>query len=115
MQEIIKQNVAVLTVAEAKIDALFPSAQFYLERYLNPYRLDIFHISNGLLVYVKAIILSRQLSLTKFQFRKQALPFELNLRKKMFSNINIYVAVNQVGKCNKIGNYAYFPTVMYNF
>ena len=31
LREIIKQNVDVLAVAEAKIDASFPSAQFFLE------------------------------------------------------------------------------------
>ena len=69
LREIIKQNVDVLAVAETKIDASFPSAQFFLEGYHSPYRLDISRKSGGLLVYVKATIPSRQLSLPKFQFR----------------------------------------------
>ena len=80
--EIIKQNVDVLAVAETKIDASFPLFQFFLEGYHSPYRLDISLKSVGLLVFVKGTIPSRQLSLPKFQFRIQALPFELNLRKE---------------------------------
>ena len=82
LREIIKHNLDVLAVAETKIDASFPSPQFFLEGYHSPYRLDISGKSGGLLVYVKAAIPSRQLSLSKFQFRIQALPFELNLRKE---------------------------------
>ena len=75
LREIIKQNVDVLAVAETKIDASFLSAQYFLEGYHSPYRLDISRKSGGLLVYVKATIPSRQLSLPKFQFTIQALPF----------------------------------------
>ena len=41
LREIIKQNVDVLAAAETKIDVSFPSAQFFLEGYHSPYRLDI--------------------------------------------------------------------------
>ena len=75
LREIIKQNVDVLAVVETKIDASFPSAQFFFEVFHSPYRLDISPKSGGLLAYVKATIPSRQLSLPKFQFRIQALPF----------------------------------------
>ena len=82
LREIIKQNVDVPAAAETKIDASFPPAQFFLEGYHSPYRLDIPRKSVGLLVYVKATIPSRQLPLPKFQFRIQALPFEFNLTKE---------------------------------
>ena len=80
----------MLAVAESKIDASFPSAQFLFEIYHSPYRLDISPKSGGLSVYVKATIPSRQLSLPKFQFRLQALPFELNLRKEKSLVMSIY-------------------------
>ena len=90
LQEIIKQNADVLAVAETKIDASFQSTQIFLEGYRSLYRLDISQKSGGLLVYVKATIPFRQLSLLKFQFRIQALPFELNLRKEKWLVISIY-------------------------
>ena len=69
LREIIKQNVEVLAVAETKIDASFPSTQFFQEGYHSLYRLDIFRMSGSLLVYVKTTIPCRQLFLPKFQFR----------------------------------------------
>ena len=38
-------------------------------------------------------------------------------REKKFINICVekYIYSKIYGKCNKIGNYAYFPVVMYNF
>ena len=53
LQEIIKQDVDVLAVAETKADSSFPSAHFFLDGYLSLYRLDISRDSDGLLVYVK--------------------------------------------------------------
>ena len=90
LREIIKQDVDVLAVAETKMDASFPSAQFFLGGYHSPYRLDISRKNGCLLVYVKATIPSPQLSLPKFQFRIQALPFELNLTKEKWLVISIY-------------------------
>ena len=90
LREIVKQNVDVLAVGETKIDTSFPSAQFFLEGYHSPYRPDISRKSGGLLVYVKTTIPSRQLSLPKFQFRTQALPFDLNLRNEKWLVISIY-------------------------
>ena len=78
LREIIEQNVDVLAAADTKIDASFPSALFFLEGYHSPYRLNISRRSGGLLVYVKATIPSRQLSLSKFQ----------SWKRKMVSNIN---------------------------
>ena len=61
-QEIINGNVDIISIAETKIDASFPSAQFVLEGYVSPYRLDVSNRSGGILVYVKSSILSRRLS-----------------------------------------------------
>ena len=62
LQTIINGNVDIVSVAETKLDASFPSAQFTLERYHIPYRLDINNKSGGILVYVKSSIPSRCLS-----------------------------------------------------
>ena len=52
----------MLAIAETKIEASFPSAQYFFEEYHSPYRLDISRKS-GVLVHVKATIPSRPLSL----------------------------------------------------
>ena len=55
-QEIINGKVNVVFIAETKIDACFPSAQFVFEGYHSPYRLDISSKSGGILGYVKSSI-----------------------------------------------------------
>ena len=80
----------MLAVAETNIDTSFPSAQFFLEGYHGLFKLDIYCKSCDLLVCVKATIPSQsQHSLPTFQFRIQALPLELNLRKEKWSVILI--------------------------
>ena len=58
----INGNVNVVSIAEAKIDASFPSAQFVFEGYHSPYRLDISSRIGVILVYVKSSIPSCRLS-----------------------------------------------------
>ena len=75
----INGNVDVVSIAETKIDASFPSAQFVLEGYHSPYRLDIRSRSGGVLAYVKSSISSRRLSCQNLCDSIQAVPFEINL------------------------------------
>ena len=88
-QEIINGNVDVVSIAETKIDASFPSAQFVLEGYHSPYRLDIRSRSGGVLAYVKSSISSRRLSCENLCDSMQAVPFEINLRKGKWLVISI--------------------------
>ena len=48
-----------LSIAETKIDAVLPTAQFVLEGYHSRYRLDTSNNNYGILVYVKSSISSR--------------------------------------------------------
>ena len=89
-QEIINGNVDVISIAETKIDASFPSAQFVFEGYHSPYRLDVSNRSGGILVYVKSSIPSRRLSCENLCDSIQAVPFEINLRKEKWLVISIY-------------------------
>ena len=89
-QEIINGNVDVASIAETKIDASFPSAQFVLEGYHSPYRLDINSKNGGILVYVKFSILSSRLSCENLCDSIQAVPFEINLRKEKWLVISFY-------------------------
>ena len=87
---IINRNIDIVSVAETKLDASFPSAQFTLEGYHAPYRLDINNKSGGILVYVKSSILSRCLCYEELRISIQAIPFEINLRKEKWLVISIY-------------------------
>ena len=64
LKEIVSNHVDILVVAETKIDKSFSTAQFIMEEFHKPLRLDICDKSGGLLVYVRLYLLSRQL--TKF-------------------------------------------------
>ena len=87
---IINGNVDVVCIVETKVDASFPSAQFVLEGYHSPYRLDISSRSRGILVYVKSSIPSRRPPCENLCDSIQAVPFEINLRKEKWLVISIY-------------------------
>ena len=91
----------VVSTAETKIDASFPSAQFVFEGYHWPYRLDISSTSGVILVYVKSSIPSRRLSCENLCNSIQAVPFEVNLRKEKWLVISIRRPPSQ--------NSEYFP------
>ena len=59
IQTIINGNVDIVSIAETKLDASFPSVQLTLEGYHTAYCLDINNKSGGILVYVKSSIPSR--------------------------------------------------------
>ena len=81
-QKIINENVDVVSIAETKIDASFPSAQFVCERYHSPYRLDKSSKSGSVLAYLKSLIPSRRLPFENLCDSVQAVPSEINLRKE---------------------------------
>ena len=87
-------NVDAVSIAETKIDA-FPSRQSVFEEYHSPYHLDISSKRGGILIYVKPSIPSRRLSSENLGDSIQTIPFEINLRKKMVSNINLSPAFSK--------------------
>ena len=109
LQTIINGNVDIVSIAETKLDASFPSAQFTLERYHTPYRLDI-NKSGGILVYVKSSIPSHCLCYEELLISMQAIPFEINLTKEKWLVISIYRPPSQnseyfLNSLTKIINY----------
>ena len=98
LQTIINGNVYIVSVAETKLDASFPSAQFTLEGYHISYRLIINNKSGGILVYVKSSISSRCLFFEELCISIQAIPFEINLRKEKWLVISIYRPPSQIAK-----------------
>ena len=95
-------KVDVLTIAETKLDNSFPEAQFCLEGYKKPFRLDDTRNSGGLLVYVNNNIPSRRLHLFNFASDIQIIPIELNFRKQKWLILSIYRPPKQ--------NFLYFLT-----
>ena len=82
LKEVVSNHVNILVTAETKIDKSFPMAQFLMEGFHKPLKLDISDKSGGLLVYVRLHLLSRQLIRFEIPSEIQAIPFEVNMRKK---------------------------------
>ena len=59
---IFKQKIDILLVSETKIDGTFPLAQFCVESYSTPYRLDRTCEGGGLLLYVRDVYLQNKLN-----------------------------------------------------
>lgn len=88
-QNIFKSNVNILIVEETKIVQSFPMAQFLIEAFPKPLKLDVSDRTGGLLVYLRSYIPSHQL--IKFQASStiQAILFEINLRKEKWFFLSI--------------------------
>ena len=75
----IKGNVDIMVISETKLDESFPNGQFKIPGYALPCCLDQNQFGGGIMVFVRAYIPSRVLSLNK---AIESLFIELNFRKK---------------------------------
>ena len=75
-------NVDVLLVSETKLDDNFPTAQFLLDGFSKPYRLDRCSNGGGILLYVKHYISSRLLTDHRLPDNVECLFTEINIRNK---------------------------------
>ena len=75
-------NVDVLLVSETKLDYSFPTAQFLLDGFSKPYRLDRCSNGGGILLYVKDYISSRLLTNHRLPNNVECLFTEINIRNK---------------------------------
>ena len=56
-------NVDILMISETKLDNSFPEGQFLIEGYSKPYRIDSNCQGGGIILYVRADIPSKLLSI----------------------------------------------------
>ena len=87
------KNIDILCIAETKIDSTYPTQQFSIPGYREPYRLDgpkIRECSGGLLVYIREDIPSKLLTSFKVKSDMQVLPIEINLKNAKWIIIPIY-------------------------
>ena len=75
-------SVDVLLVSETKLDDSFPTAQFLLDGFSKPYRLDRCSNGGGILLYVKHYISSRLLTDHRLPDNVECLFTEINIRNK---------------------------------
>ena len=100
VDDMVGESVEILTISETKLNASFPDGLFKLHRFCKPYRLDVSDVSGGLLTYVHTEIPSRRLTDFKLPADVQAIPVEINLRKRKWLHVAIYRPPSQ--------NLAYF-------
>ena len=72
----------IFIAAETKINESFPTAQFAIDGFHKPLRLDVTDKSGDILVYVRSYLPLRQLIKHKISSDIQAFAFEINLRKE---------------------------------
>ena len=75
----INGNIDVFIISESKADETFPAAQFSLEGFCDPYRLDSNHNDSGIMLYIRGIPWLIQ---KKFRNNSDYFFLEINLRKK---------------------------------
>ena len=86
-------NIDIFCIAETKLDSTYPTQQFKIPGFRDPYRLDgpkVKDPSGGLLVYVRNGIASKLLNNFKLANHMQILPIEINLKKSKWLLLPIY-------------------------
>ena len=89
------KSLDIICISETKLDETFPTAQFAIEGFSKPYRLDITSNSGGLLFYVKANLPSKLIRFYNFPSEIQCIPIELNISTKKYALLSIYRPPNQ--------------------
>ena len=81
LKTIISGNIDILVITETKLDASFETAQFCIDGYNEPYRLDRNRYGGGILIYIREGIPTRLLNFHAFPCDIEGMFLEINLRK----------------------------------
>ena len=81
LKNIIGNNLDVLIIVETKLDGSFPTNQFSIDGFRQPFRLDRNKNGGGIMVYVREDIPSNKLNKYNFKKNVECLFIEINLRK----------------------------------
>ena len=88
LREIVQDKVDMLMISETKLDSSFPEAQFYMDSYSKPYRLDRSGKGGGIMLYVREEIPSKLIQSVCHKLDKEYFLLEINLRRKNDCNYN---------------------------
>ena len=81
LREVIGNHLDILTIQETKLDSSFPTGQFLINGYSEPYRLDRNRNGGGVMIYVREDMPSKLLNRHTFTETIEGLFIEVNLRK----------------------------------
>ena len=79
---LVRGKVDILVIKETKLDSTFPTSQFLIVVYSEPYRFDRNRNVSGVLNFVREDIPSKYLTNHKLPYDIEGNFVELNLRKK---------------------------------
>ena len=88
-------NVDIFVITETKLDSTFPTSQFLIEGYSEPYRFDRNRNGGGVLIYVREDIPSKPLTDHKLSHDIEGIFVELNLRKNKWLLFGSYHPLSQ--------------------
>ena len=88
-------NVDIFVITETKLDSTFPTSQFLIESYSEPYRFDRNRNGGGVLIYVPEDIQSKPLMGHKLPHDIEGIFVELNLRKNKWLLFGSYHPLSQ--------------------
>ena len=83
-------KVDILIITETKLDSTFPSSQFMIKGYSEPYRLDRNRNGGGVLIYIREDIPSKNLISHTIPSDIEGLFIELNLRNSKWLLFGTY-------------------------
>ena len=89
-------KVDTLVITETKLDSTFPTSQFLIEGYSEPYHFDGSRNGGGVLIYVREDIPHKLLTDHKLSHDIEGIFVELNLRKNKWLLGHITHLVNQI-------------------
>lgn len=81
LKEVIGTYLDVIVLIETKLDSSFPTAQFLIAGYKEPFRQDRNKFGGGIMVFVREDIPSKTVTKHKFKRYIEGIFIELNLRK----------------------------------
>ena len=81
LKELVMEHIDVLVVKETKLDDSFPTSQFLMKGFAEPFRLDRNRNKGGVMIYIGDDIPSRVLLKHVFPSDIEGLYIELNFRK----------------------------------
>ena len=88
LREIVRDKVHMSMISKTKLGSSFPEAQFYMDSYSKPYRLDRSGKGGGVMLYVREEIPSKLIELVCHKLDKEYFLLEINLRRKNDCNCN---------------------------
>ena len=95
LTDIVMQHIDILVLTETKLDDAFPAAQFSVNGFSEPYRLDRNRKGGGVMVYIREDIPSKLLDKHVFPYDMEGLFVELNFRKCKWLLFGTYLPPSQ--------------------